>query len=188
MKIKDYLEHIDRYASGEVAEQCISSLFRCFEANNIDLNSLPKFNSSVALRRGLPFTYVNPEAYGTELIKRICNYFSKNHEFKEDDFAEISAVALLVALRAENVVPVMRTSKKSYDFDVIWFGQLVEVEVTRPGEKDAWSERVSQSNEFIDYINRLKLDFSLHVYLNDLLNADEKNQLFNVISKLKNNQ
>ena len=188
MKISDYLENIDRYATGEVAELCITSFFKCFEANNIDLKSLPKFNSSVALRRGLPFTYINPEVYEIELIKRICNYFSRNHKFNEDDFAEIFAVALLAVLKAENIDTVMHTSEKNYDFDITWFGQTVEVEVTRPGEKDAWSERVSQSSELIDYINKLKFDFNLHIYLNGLFSGDEKIQLYNVISTLKNNQ
>ena len=103
MNISEYLEDVDRYATGEIAELCIESLLKCFEANKIDLNTLPKFNSSFALRRGLPFTYIDPEAYKSEIIKKICEYYATNHMFNEEDFAEISAAALLIALKAEEI-------------------------------------------------------------------------------------
>lgn len=60
--------------------------------------------------------------------------------------------------------------------------------MTRPGEKDAWSERVSQSHELIDHINDFKFDFNIHIYLNGLFNGHDKLQLYNVISKLKKDQ
>jgi hypothetical protein len=184
MKLENYLEEVDRYATGEVAESCISSLIGCFQANGIDMTKLPKFESSTALRRGLPFTYINPDAYDDELFSKVCDYYSKNHKFNENDFSEISTIALLVAIKAKLVGRVERSMEKSHDFDVSWYENEIEVEVTRPGEKDEWSKRVLQSQDIVNYISKLKREFSIFVYIVDLLSQSDLEELQSLISGL----
>lgn len=188
MNFEQYLENVDRHTYGDIAKNCISSLLKCFEKNGVAPSTLPKFSPSIALRRGFPFTYINQEAYDNELFSKVCFGFSKNHKFNEDDFSEVSAVALLLALQAKSVTPIKRSSKKSHDFDVVWFSSEIEIEVTRPGEKDAWSKRISQSQEIVNFAAGLKRKFTIHIYLVDFLNQSDRNKLLDTIYNLTENQ
>ncbi len=188
MEFHEYLEEVDRYATSPVAKNCISSLFNCFEKNNVDLGSLIKFNSSVALRRGFPFSFINPEAYDDEILSKVCVEYSKNNKFNENDFAEVAAIALLIALNVDSIVPLKRSHQKSYDFDVVWNENDIEVEVTRPGEKDDWSERVSQSQTLASYSEKLKREFTIYIYLVGILTPSEHAMVEEIISNLKEGQ
>ncbi|HED15231.1 MAG TPA: hypothetical protein ENI64_00205 [Gammaproteobacteria bacterium] len=184
MEYSDYLEKTDCYATGEVAKSCLSSLFKCFEANNVNLSSLPKFNSSVALRKGLPLTYFDQTVFRCELFSKFCKGYLKNKKFNDNDFAEISSAALLIVLKARDIEPVKRTSKKSYDFDVAWDEDVIEVEVTRAKEKNSWSCRVKQAQEIADFANGLKREFNIHIYLPVILCGIDKYRLRKLIACL----
>jgi hypothetical protein len=177
MKYNKYLENVDKFKSGGVTEHCISSFFECFQKNDIKPETMPKFEFSTALRRGLPLSYINPEAYDSEIISKVCTGYAKNHKFNENDFSEVSAIALLIVLKATTINPIQRTSSKTHDFDVTWGKSEIEVEVTRPGEKDEWSKRLSQSQKIIDFTSSLKREFSIHIYVVDLLSFEELDSL-----------
>jgi len=185
MNYLEYIEDRDRYATGAVAANCIASLFECLEVNGVDLKLIPKMNSSIALRRGLPFSYFDKSSYCHEIFSKLCKEYFKSYEFNENHFAEVSSAALLLALNAKHIEPIKQTSSKSYDFDVSWGEEVIEVEVTRPGEKDAWAQRLAQAQRLANYANGLSREFSINIYLTEILCNDENAQLQSLIFGLK---
>lgn len=171
MNYLEFIDQIDGYAKGEVAASCISSLFRFLEVNGVDLRSIPKMNYSIALRRGLPFTYFDEESYRHYLFSGLAEGFRKNGKFNENEFSEISSMALIISLGGKSIEPIQRKSAKTYDFDVDWFGDIIEVEVTRPGEKDAWARRLAQAEDLSDYANKLNRSFNINIYIPGLLSS-----------------
>lgn len=185
MNIERYLEGPEWVKESVAGKECITALFKCFEANGIDLESLPKFHSIFAARRGLPFTFIGQEHLDHPIFAKICKHYAKYHEFNEDDFSEASAAALLIGLIVRNIYPVERTSDKTYDFNGTCGETDFEIEVTRAGEKDEWSKRMDRAGEIADLARDLGRNFSFSIFVENYLTDDELLELKSKLSGLK---
>ncbi len=138
-----------------------------------------------AFRRGFPLTYFNPSVFNELIFSRVCKNFSKNGNFNENDFAEISSAALLLALKAKNITLKTPTAGATYDFDVLWFENVIEVEVTRAGQKGEWIQRLGQADELARYAHNLNRSFNINLYVTDVLSDETKEEMKSLIYNLK---
>jgi hypothetical protein len=183
-KLHDRLQNYSSCVNIEGANKCFDAFEKLLSAHNISISALPEMNAQDVVRWGLPLTFIDPIYFTGSVFSNLVKSIENKGCPIENDFAEIDATSLLLALGAKTASKISNYNNKVHDFNVEWSDTIIEVEVTKASTKVAHVERTNQATDVCERIFQLGRPFDIYFFIPDLLKEEEKSKLLKAASTI----
>jgi hypothetical protein len=133
---------------------------------------------------GFPLSFVQDNESFDQLRGRIGAAISKNGVPNSSDLSEISAVALACACGATKAENVNWGVTRTPDFLIGWDNDVIEMEVTRAGQKQTYIDRQELARKVSEELHAISQPFDLIVHIADDLSDKEVSNLKDATAKI----